>query len=74
MIFAVCSNIKDTQSGKNCRSHLGNEAINLFLKLKNDSIYSKQFYLSKNSSKMEDIETISVLYTALISACSHSCL
>ena len=72
---------KDSVAALSCmmnsygRSRLGNKSINLFLKLKNDAYFSAmKFDILKNSFKMKDIDTMSVLYTTLISACSHSCL
>lgn len=53
-------------------NHLANKSIDLFLKLKNDAIYSKYWNLLIQSVEMDDIETVSVLHATLISACSHS--
>ena len=54
------------------RNRLGGEAIKIFLRLKNEAIYSQQFNESIASLKMQDIEAVSGLYISLICACSHS--
>ena len=56
------------------RNYLGSKSIDLFLKLKHDTMYSKYFESIRKSLKIEDIEITSVLYITLISACSHSSL